>query len=159
MKYKTELKWGLIFSAAILVWMTLERAVGLHSTHIDKHPTFSNFFSIVAILVYVFALRDKRESDLSGSMTWKEGFLSGVIISLVVMVLTPLVQVLTAYVISPDYFSNAIAYGVSHGLTTQSEAEAYFNLRHYILISSLSAPMMGIITSAIIAFFLKSKTD
>ncbi len=157
--YKTEIKWGVIFMGVTLAWMLLERVVGLHSTHIDKHPTYTNFFSIVAIATFVFALRDKRQSDLGGNMTWKEGFLSGVIISAIIGVLSPLGQLITAYMISPDYFTNAISYGVQHGLTTQVEAEAYFNVKHYIVLSTISAPLMGIVTSAGVAFFVKSKAE
>lgn len=157
-QYKTEIKWALIFMGVSLVWMLLERLTGLHSTHIDKHAIYTNFFAIVAIAVYVFALRDKKQGDLKGRMTYKEGLISGLIISVVVGVLTPLGQVITAYVISPDYFENAINYGVSHGHTTQEKAEAYFNVKNYIIQSTVFAPVMGVITSAVVAFFLRTKT-
>ncbi len=158
-KFKTEIKWGLIFMGVTLVWMLLERLVGLHSTHIDKHATYTNLFALVAIAVYVFALRDKRGRDYAGKMTYKEGLISGFIISIIVGVLSPVGQLLTAYVISPHYFSNAISHGVANGLTTQIEAEAYFNIKNYIFISTLSAPIMGMLTSAVVAFFVKSKTE
>lgn len=157
-KFKTEIKWGLIFMGVSLAWMLLERITGLHSTHIDKHAIYTNFFAIIAIAVYVFALMDKKQSDLNGQMTYKEGFVSGVIISVVVAVLSPFGQLITAYVISPDYFQNAIDHGVSNGLATQVEAEAYFNLKNYIIQSTIFAPVMGVITSAVVAFFLKTKT-
>jgi len=158
-KFETEIKWGLIFMGLTLVWMLLERLVGLHRTHIDKHATYTNFFAIVAIAVYVFALRDKRASDFGGEMSYKEGLISGVIISVIVGILSPIGQFLTAYVITPDYFSNAISYGVANGLTTQAEAEAYFNIKNYIFLSTMSAPIMGIVTSAVVAFFVKSKPE
>ena len=92
-------------------------------------------------------------------MSYKEGLISGVIISVVVGILSPIGQLLTAYVITPDYFSNAISYGVANGLTTQAEAEAYFNIKNYFFISTMSAPIMGIVTSAVVAFFVKSKPE
>lgn len=156
-KFKTEFKWGLIFMGASLAWMLLERITGLHSTHIEKHAIYTNFFAIIAIAVYVFALRDKKHSDLGGKMTYKEGFVSGVIISVVVAVLSPFGQLITAYVISPHYFQNAIDHGVSNGLATLAEAEAYFNLTNYIIQSTIFAPVMGVITSAAVAFFLRTK--
>ena len=63
-KYKIELKWGIIFTTMMLVWMVLERIAGLHSEHIDKHAIFTNFVSIPAIIVYVLALLDKRKKRL-----------------------------------------------------------------------------------------------
>jgi len=158
-KIKTEIKWGLIFMGISMLWMLLERLTGLHSTHIDKHPIYTNFFAIVAIAVYVFALRDKKAGDLQGKMSYREGFLSGVMISVVVGLLTPLGQVLTAYVISPHYFENAISYGVEHGLTTLEDARAYFNLKNYIIQSTIFAPVMGVITSAVVVFFLRTKAQ
>jgi hypothetical protein len=159
MRYKLELKWGFVFMASMLIWMTFERLVGLHSTHIDQHPTYTNLFSIVAILVYVFALRDIRNKRFDGSMTWKQGFLRGVMISIIVMLLSPLGQLITHYVISPEYFSNVIKYSVESGLQIRVEAEEYFNLKNYIVQSTIGAPLMGIVTSAIVAFFLKSKSE
>ncbi|MBC8376717.1 MAG: DUF4199 domain-containing protein [FCB group bacterium] len=158
-KYKTEIKWGLIFMGVTLVWMLLERLTGLHSTHIDKHATYTNVFAPIAIAVYVFALRNKRATDFGGKMTYKEGFMSGVVISLIVGVLSPFGQLITAYVISPHYFENAIAYGVANNLTSQADAEAYFNLKNYIIQSTIFAPVMGVITSAVVAFFLKAKPE
>lgn len=155
-KFKTELKWSIIFLGATLVWMILERAVGLHSTHIDKHATYTNLFALVAIAVYVFALREKRDADLDGTMSYKEGLVSGIVIAVMVGILSPIGQLLTAYVISPHYFDNAITYAVSNALTSQEEAEAYFNLKNYIYISAMSAPILGLFTSAVVAFFVKT---
>ncbi len=50
----------------------------------------TNFFAIIAIAVYVFALLDKRKRDFGGRMTWIQGFVSGVIISIIVALLSPL---------------------------------------------------------------------
>jgi len=142
-----------------LLWMLLERLTGLHSTHINKHAIYTNFFAFIAIAVYVFALRDKRSTDLDGKMTYKEGLRSGAIISIIVGVLSPFGQLITAYIISPNYFENAIAYGVANGLKSQADAEAYFNLKNYIIQSTIFAPVMGVITSAVVAFFLKAKPE
>jgi len=92
-------------------------------------------------------------------MTYKEGFISGVVISVIVGVLTPIGQLITAYVISPNYFENAIAYGVANDLTTQADAEAYFSLKNYIIQSTIFAPVVGVLTSAVVAFFVKSKPE
>jgi hypothetical protein len=71
--YKTELKWGVIFVLSGLIWMLLERLAGLHGEHIAHHATYTNLFAIVATAIYVFALRDKRETDYNGVMSYKQG--------------------------------------------------------------------------------------
>ncbi len=156
-KIAIEIKWGITFFAAILLWAVLEKITGLHSTYIDKHMTFTNLFAIVAILIYVLALLDKRKSFYGNKMTWIQGFVSGIIIAVVVAILSPLGQVLTHEYLSPEYFPNVIAYSVKTGNQTQVEAEAYFNLKNYIKMSVIGALMMGVITSAIVAIFTRKK--
>jgi hypothetical protein len=155
-KFKTEIKWALVFSAMTLLWMLLERVSGLHSIHIDKHPIYTNLVALPAIATYVFALRDKKKNDYAGKMTYKQGFISGCILSLVITILTPLTEIITLHVITPEFFANAIKYAVASGHSTQQEAEKYFNTGNYIVQGLIGAPVMGLITSAIVAIFTRS---
>ena len=157
--YRIEIKWALIFIGMMLLWMVLERLAGLHSTYIDKHPIFTNFIAIPAIAVYVFALLDKRKNFYDGIMSYKQGFVSGLTITLIVTVISPLTQVITSLVITPDFFQNAINYAVSNGKMDQAAAEKYFNLSSYILQGLIGAPVMGIITTAIVAIFTQRKIE
>jgi len=59
--------------------------------------------------------------------------------------------------ITPDYFPNVIDYTVESGEMSQVDAEAYFNLENYLLQAKVGAAVMGLITSVVVAFFLKSK--
>jgi Protein of unknown function (DUF4199) len=88
-KIKTELNWALKFTAMMLLWMVLEKLSGLHDRHIDRHAIFSNFVAIPAITIYVLALLDKRKTDYHGMMTYKQGLVSGLIITAIVTILTP----------------------------------------------------------------------
>lgn len=153
---KIEIKWALIFTIVSLGWMFFEKAMGWHGPKIEQHPIFTNLFAIVAIVMYVLALRDKKQS-LGGEMTWKQGFISGVIISLIIMLLTPLSQWITHEFITPEYFTNARAYAVEHDLMTAEAAEQYFGMKNYMIQSAIFAPVVGIITSAIVAIFVRSK--
>ena len=151
----TELKWALIFAGMGLVWMFLEKLAGLHSTHIDKHPIYTNLIAIPAVLVYVLALRDKRRSYPDGRMTYGQAWVSGLIMTAIVTVLSPLTQYITSTVITPGYFQAAIAYSVESGQATQEAAEAFFNLKGYILMGLVFTPVMGLVTTTIVAFFAK----
>ena len=55
-KHKTEIKWAIIFAVVMLLWITLEKLVGLHSEHIDKHPIYTNFFSFIAFFHFFVLL-------------------------------------------------------------------------------------------------------
>ncbi|WP_282782203.1 DUF4199 domain-containing protein [Phaeodactylibacter xiamenensis] len=158
-KYATEIKWALIFCAAALVWMVFEKAMGWHGPKIEKHPYMTNIFGLVAIVIYVLALREKREK-LGGQMTWKQGFMSGLIISIIVGLLSPVTQWITHALISPEYFSNAIAYSVEVGYHDSPEAAAeYFNLQSYMMQGGIGAIIMGVVTSAVVAIFLKRSPE
>lgn len=156
-KIKLELKWSMIFIAVMLLWMLIEKLTGLHSEHIDKHPIYTNFVAIPAIIVYVLALLDKRKKYYNGVMTYKQGVVSGLIITLILTVLSPLTQYIISTIISPDYFSNVIEYSVKNDLMTQENAENYFNLKSYIKQTLIGTLIMGLITTIIVAFFTKKK--
>jgi hypothetical protein len=154
---KIEIKWGVLFILVGLIWMVFEKTMGWHDVHIDKHATYSNFIAPIAIAIYVFALLDKKRNFYGGKMSYKQGFISGLIITLVVVILSPLSQYITSTYITPDYFQNVIAYAVSSGQMEQQAAEEYFNLKSYMIQSVIGAGVMGLITSAVVAFFVRSK--
>jgi hypothetical protein len=153
--YKIEIKWAIIFTLMMLVWMFLEKTFGLHDVHIDKHPSYTNLVAIPAIIIYELALLDKRNNFYHGKMTYKQGFIAGLIISIIVTIFSPLTQYITSEIISPDYFSNVIAYTVKEGHMTQAAAESFFNLKSYLLQVLIATPIMGILTTAIVAIFTK----
>lgn len=154
-RYKTELKWAAIFIAMMLLWMCLERLGGFHDERIALHPYVTNIIAIPAILVYVRALREKRDRDLGGTMSYGQGFLSGALITLFVTIATPLTQYVTSTIITPHFFENSIRYAVESGKMTQEAAEEYFSLKNYLVQATIGAPIMGLITSAIVALFAR----
>jgi len=157
-KIKIEIKWAIIFVVMTLIWMILEKLAGLHDEHIDKHPIYTNFIAIPAIAIYVFALLDKRKNFYKGEMTYKQGFITGLIITAIVTFLSPLTQYITSTVITPEYFPNMISYSVETGKLTQEAAKEYFNLKNYLLEVIIGTPIMGILTTAIVAIFTRKKS-
>ncbi|MGO2102022.1 MAG: DUF4199 domain-containing protein [Psychroflexus halocasei] len=154
-----ELKWGLIFIVTSLLWMYLEKLVGLHSTHIDLHMYLTNLFAIPAILIFVLALKDKKKKDYNDSISFKQAFISGLIITLIITIFSPLTQIITSNIITPEYFQNVIGYSVNSGYyETQQEAKSYFNLENYIYQSVIGSLVMGVLTSLIVSYFIRTKT-
>jgi hypothetical protein len=156
-RYKVEIKWAFIFIGMMLTWMVLERLMGLHGPNIDKHPVVTNLIAIPAIAIYVLALLDKRKTDYGGTMTYRQGFIAGLIITAIVTLFSPLVQIITSTVISPDYFVNMIEFSVQEGKMTRPEAEDFFNLRSYLVQVLIGTPFMGLITTAVVAVFTRKK--
>lgn len=156
-KYKIEIKWAAIFLLMQLAWMLIEKFLGFHDKHIDQHAIFTNFIAVPAIVIYVLALLDKRKNYYSGVMNYKQGFMAGLIITIIVTIFSPVTQYITSTFITPEYFPNIIRHTVDQKLMTQEAAESFFNLKSYILQGLVGALVMGIITSAIVAFFTKGK--
>ena len=91
-------------------------------------------------------------------MNYKQGLISGIILSVFIALLSPLTQWITSTIITPEYFPNVIAYSVETGYHKSiEEADAYFNLKNYIIQSTIGALVMGIITTAIAMVFIRSK--
>ncbi|WP_300487009.1 DUF4199 domain-containing protein [Flavobacterium sp.] len=159
-KFKIEIKWAFIFITMSLLWMVLEKLCGLHSTHIDKQQYLTLLFIIPAVWIYFLALKDKKIHYYKGVMSYKQGFISGLIVTLIVALFSPLTQWIISCVITPEYFPNVIEYSLKTGYhKTREAAEAYFSLENYIKQSVIGALMMGIVTTAIVAFFVRSKNS
>ncbi len=155
-KFQIEIKWGLIFILSGLVWMIMEKSLGWHDVLLEQHASLTMLYAPIAIALYVFALRDKKKSYFNGKMTYLQGLISGLVITLVVVILTPLSQYISHEYISPDYFLNIQKLSVEKGEMTQEEAEIHFSLMSYIQQSVVFAAFMGLLTSAIVAIFTKS---
>lgn len=156
-RFGIEIKWGVIFTVVTLLWMWMEKLLGWHNEHIDKHPVYTLFFAIPAILMYVLALLDKRKNHFNGSMTWVQGFITGLGVTVVVAIFSPLTQYIISEIITPDYFENAISHAVKIREMELAQAQEYFSLENYIWQSLMSAVGMGVFTSAIVALFVKKK--
>lgn len=152
-----EIKWGVIFILLTLAWMMLEKSLGWHDVHIDQHAVLTNLFAIPAIVIYVLAMRDKKKNYYHGQITYLQAFLSGLVVTIIVTILSPFAQYITLEYITPQYFTNIIAYSVEKGELTQSDAENWFNLKSYMIQATIGALIMDLITSAIVAIFIKSK--
>ncbi len=150
---KTELKYGLIFSGTSLLWITLEFIVGLHTKYQDLHPILTNLFFIPAGWILWLAMKE-RKSQSGGKITFSAAFLCGLFISIIVAILSPVVALIFHKLINPHFFPDFIEYAVRNGETTEQEAEKYFNLKNYIIQGVFGFFIIGIIMSAVLAFFV-----
>lgn len=138
--------------------MLLEKLSGLHGKYIDYHMYLTNLFAIPAIVVYVLALKDKKKNFYGGQITYKNGFVSGLILTLIITLASPLTQWVISYVISPEYFPNVIKRSVELGYyENTAAAEAFFNYRNYAVQSVIGALVMGLLTTLIVMLFIRSK--
>ncbi len=154
---KLELKWAVIFTIATLIWMMLEHTMGWHDEYIAEHWWLTLLFVPFGLLFFYLALKEKRRRFYNGSITWLQAFLCGCLISLFVALLSPLTLYLSSEYIAPSYFTNLIAYSVDNRLLSREEALADYNLARYMFQAAVGSLVSGILTSAIMAFFVRRK--
>lgn len=153
-----ELKWAFIFSIVGLIWMLLEKLSGLHGKYIDYHLYLTNLFAIPAIWMMVLALKEKKKNFYNNNISYKQGLLSGIVLSLFIALLSPLTQWITSYVITPEYFPNVIKRSVEIGYyKTTAEAEANFNYTNYAQQGAIFSFLIGVLTTAIAMVFVRTK--
>ncbi|MFT5754862.1 MAG: hypothetical protein ACI924_002109 [Flavobacterium sp.] len=158
-KFKIELKWAIIFSVCLLIWMYFEKTMGWHDEKVKFQPIYTMLFGVIAIIIYVLALLNKKKNYYNNKIEWKQGFLSGAILSLLIAILTPVVLYISFKYISPDYFTNIINYKIENSKMTLEDAKKYFSLSNYMYTNTFSTLSNGIVISAIISYFIKSKTN
>lgn len=154
-EFKVELKWGLIFSLVTIIWMAGEKIIGLHQS-------YSNWQFLIGIpytLIFVLGMLEKKRSYYQGSMSFKEGIRFGLILSLIIALLSPFVQFIVLRYVSPDYLSNMINFMVANRRMDQSSAESYFSMGNQIKTSAYINLVMGVLTSVVVALFLRNKKD
>ena len=109
-------------------------------------------------LLYYLAFKDKKKNYYNGEMSWKQGFISGVVISFIVVIFSPITQFITHEFITPNYFDKLITLSVESKRLTLEEAKSYFNLSAYIWQSISSRLSFGVVIGAIVAYIIKTKT-
>jgi hypothetical protein len=146
-----EVGYGLVLGLATLVWISLEYAMGLHTTRISYHPIVTNFFAVIPIYLMWRALKHRRDVIEGGQILWWQGMTSGMIISVVAGALgAPTIWIFIKYV-NPNFFAAMIEYSVKTGYHAKTEhAEAYFNLAGYMIQATLGPVIMGFFTSVIL---------
>ncbi len=158
-KIYIELKWAFIFTIAILCWMLLEKTMGWHEERIADRQWLTLFFVPFALLIYLLALREKRRRVYNGKMTWLQGFISGVFLSVFIALISPLTQYITHNFITPEYFNDVTEYSITNELMTRTKANEYLNINNYIWQSLFGALGLGIATAAIVAIFVRKKEN
>lgn len=154
--FNVEVKWGIIFSLATVIWAALLTALGYTTTKIAQFPVVDSLFFMIAIVIYIMAFRSKRK-QLNNKLTWVQALISGLIIGLIVMVFSIPGQVIIHKLIMPDFFKNSIDYAIRHHKMTAEEAHAYFNLTSYIKQILIFTPLAGIAIGAVVGLIMKRR--
>jgi hypothetical protein len=130
------------------VWALIAKVLGFHSDRIASGQIFNTLIIVPSFFAYVFSIIEKSRTRYQGHITFKQGFVSGMMLTLFVTILGPLTP-LFSVMISPDFFNNAIQFVVSNKTMTEAEAVEFFNLTSFIIQGIIAAPVFGLVLSAV----------
>lgn len=158
-QYRIEIKWSVIYAVAVMLWFLGERIAGLHGRYISRQEDIALFLFLPVIIIYFLANIDKRRNFYKGEMTYLQGFLSGLRLTVCILILTPLTQFISSYVISPGFFSNMIEYSVSTGSLTPKQADWQFSYGNFLFTNILSEIITGVPIAAFVPIWTKSAKE
>lgn len=156
MKMPLELRYALLISFSMLLWLALEALLGLHDKYIAYHPYISMLAVFIPIVFSSMAVKEKRE-NMGGNITFKQAFITGLIITVLTALLAVPSQFIFHYWINPDFFDNMISYTVQHGKSSPAQAAMYFNLTSYIAQSVFGTLLFGSVVALIVALLMRTK--
>lgn len=125
--------------------------LGFNGEKIEYNPLFNTWVLLPAWVIYFFEALDKKNNYYQGRITFKQSFLSGIVLSAMVTVLGVLTTIISTWVIAPDLFANSIQYVTENNAMTEVQALQQFNLGAYIIAGVIGAPVTGLIFSLIVS--------
>ncbi len=162
MNLKLELRYAVLMSMLMLLWLSLEFLVGLHDTYIQFHPYITMFSLVIPVVCSRMVLRDKKE-DLNGKISFQQGLRTGLTVTVMAAFFAIPVQLIFHFLINPDFFDSMRAYAVNRAMLlnmdvakAKADAISYFNLTSYILMSFFGTLVFGSIIAALMAWRMKT---
>lgn len=163
--YRTAAQWGLYIGLANLIWLYAARYLGLHTSGIMVFQVFMLVWFALTLAGYIAMLRRIKRGN--PALSYGQGSSAGVVAGAVSAVVAVIAQVGYYKVVHPewpevmagqtkDFFTAA---GKTPAEIEQAVALAResFTLSNYAISSAVTALVMGIVLSAIIMIFLRSR--
>ena len=162
----SEIRSGIAISVAGFLWLLLEFFLGLHTTRIDYQPFFTWLSVIIPITGLYWAIKAKRNRFYGGEITFIQAAKTGLIVTGVSSLTSPLLAWLYVSVVNPFYFSTTITHrkqmieelnlsSLEEKSIKINEAYQYFNVSTYLIQSFLTILIIGIVLTLIIAALIK----
>ena len=152
-KFNIEIRWAVIFAGMTLLWAIGGKIIGFDNAKIKYSFVFNTLILVPGFVIFLLEAFAKRKSQ-NGIITYKQALFSGFTLSVFIMCLGIFTTIITTKIISPDYFSNAIAFYTDNRSMTGEQAVQQFNLQAFIIQGIFGAIITGVlfslVTSAIV---------
>ncbi len=105
---KPEIKYGIIASVGVCLFVLLEYALGFHTTRLEIGEYSGYLSTIIPVVVFYLALKELRDTRYGGSLTIGQGLKAGGMMSLLsAVVITVFFQVYNK-LINPGWMETAM---------------------------------------------------
>lgn len=152
----TALRFGIIFALMQFIWIIAEYLVGLHTTYIAQHATYTNLIMVPSVAIMIWGLFARR-AELGGELSYLQALGQGLGVGVTVGILSIGVQYLFFTFINPNFFADFRAFAVEQGYMSLDAAETYFSLTNYAVQGAVFAPIAGLFTNSVAGLFLKTR--
>jgi len=155
MSIRIELRYAVLTSLLVLLWLITEFEIGLQDKYVSVHPYISLLAYLIPVVTYRMALREKIEEKY-GKLSFKQAFISGLLMTVFCSILAVPIQLGFHKLVNPDFFETMIMYSTEHSHYSLEQAAHYFNLQNYIIESVIGTFFVGAIISLILAFRMRT---
>ncbi len=100
---KAELRSGIAIGVCSFLWLLLEFFLGFHSVRIDYQPFFNLISFTIPIIGIYWAMKAKRDRYYAGKISFIQALKTGLFITLVMSVISPILMFLYLTVVNPNY--------------------------------------------------------
>ena len=160
---KTELKYGLIAGIGVSVYVLLEYFLGFHTTYPEIGQYSGYFSAIIPIFAILYAIKEKRNRYFNGYITFGQGFITGLIVTVISAFIITGFFVIYNDFINPEglkYISSWRAEQMRLENIPEEEIVASieeYNAMYNPLVIFSGTFVMGLLITAILAFLLRRK--
>ncbi len=154
-KLAIEFKWAIRFIFIYLAWAMGEKVLGVYTTHTEYFALSSVLFYLFAIIIFIAALREKKKIVFNNHIEFRQAAVSGIYMTAFIAVLVPFAQIIIYKAIAPHFLALQIEKSVAAGNTHAAEL---LSLQSIILQTVFFMLSIGVVYSAIVAYFLQAKT-
>ncbi len=156
-KFAIEIRWAIRYIFVYIAWIFLEKYSGAYDAHIDNYFLFSFGFYILAFLLYLMAIKEKKTSYFGNNMDWKQGTISGIYMTAFIAILMPFAQIVIHKAIATEFFPNMIKRSLASKNANPEAIRDYFSFPDYITHTIFLTLSIGMIYAAVASRVLRNR--
>lgn len=165
---KTEIKYAVISAITLVIWVTVEHLLGFNTTKMDKGEYTRPIIAIAVFIFLFLGIREKKNKELGGQLTFMQGLKTAFFISLFYALLQAIWFAIYGGIINPDYAILSLQFQekqlIADGKTPQEITDElamtkmiFGNALIQFAFFIFSTTMIDTIVGVIMTLFLKTK--